>query len=79
MWIATWTGGLNLWQAEGAFTHYRHDETDPESLGHDRVFSVAGDGNRRLWVATDGGGLNLLPSGREAGTFAATGTIRAIP
>ena len=40
------------------FTRYVHDPDDPWSLGHDRVRAVYEDRDGRLWVGTDGGGLD---------------------
>ncbi len=75
LWIGT-SKGLNrlvVSAAEGfdatqaAFTHYRYDATDPNSLSHDMVMAIAADQAGALWVGTNGGGLNKL--NREQGTF----------
>jgi len=69
LWVGT-DGGLDRLDAgagtssaaalRGGFVHYRHDPADPGSLGHDQVFALLEDRRGRLWVATNGGGLDLL-------------------
>ncbi len=63
LWIGTYDGGLNRYLGDGvdgrgAFARFRHDPADPASLGNERIFSLAEDTTGRLWLATDGGGLN---------------------
>lgn len=69
LWIGTEGGGLNrlvLSEVEGLdrhterFVHYRHDPSEPESLGVDAVSVLCEDRNGDLWVGTLGGGLNKL-------------------
>ncbi|MEZ4777200.1 MAG: two-component regulator propeller domain-containing protein [Bacteroidia bacterium] len=71
MWLGTWDGGLNLavpcedekGNASYTFRHFTHDISDPTSISSDNVWSIFEDKNRRLWVGTFGGGLNLLLPG----------------
>ncbi|MEE8524834.1 MAG: two-component regulator propeller domain-containing protein, partial [Thermoanaerobaculia bacterium] len=58
MWFGT-RYGLSRYDGY-RFLIFRHDPDDPGSLSDDAITSIleARDGN--LWVATDGGGLNLL-------------------
>ncbi len=42
------------------FLNFRHDPQDPSSLSHDAVTSLLEDREGNLWVATDGGGLDLF-------------------
>ena len=35
-----------------------HDPRDPDSISSDNVRSILEDNQKRLWIATDGGGLN---------------------
>jgi diguanylate cyclase (GGDEF)-like protein len=43
----------------GTFTHLRHDEEKANSLSNDKVRIVFIDSRQRIWVGTEGGGLNL--------------------
>jgi signal transduction histidine kinase/ligand-binding sensor domain-containing protein len=60
LWVGTGYGGVNLWgEAEGRFTHLRHDPADPNSLSHDQVLSILEDpAGDSVWIGTGGGGLN---------------------
>jgi diguanylate cyclase (GGDEF)-like protein/PAS domain S-box-containing protein len=68
-----WAGsldGLNvLRHGARTFLHYRHDEANPRSLSNDRAACLYEDRRGRLWVGTQGGGLNLVDP--QAGTFTA--------
>ena len=81
MWLGTIDGGLNRFvppppgsdgqasQTPPAFTHYRHDPDDSQSLSHDRVVSILerrDETRRELWLGTYGG-LNRLDL--ETGLF----------
>ncbi|HEX7031097.1 MAG TPA: diguanylate cyclase [Gammaproteobacteria bacterium] len=60
LWIGTYGGGVSrLVLAEGAFTHFRHEENNAQSLRSDFVFRLAINPDGRLWVLTDKG-LDLL-------------------
>lgn len=67
-------GGLNRFDGgppkreTGTFTRYLHDPEDPTSLGQDVVSAIVEDQQGRLWVGTQGGGLQALD--RESGAFA---------
>jgi signal transduction histidine kinase/ligand-binding sensor domain-containing protein len=55
LWIGT-RGGLDRFDLETArFSHYRHDEEDPQSLVDNEVLVLYQDRARRLWVGTSGG------------------------
>ncbi len=64
MWIGTKGNGLLRMQRRGGevweITRFTHSASDPWSLSHDDVYSVAEDAKGRIWVATFGGGINLL-------------------
>ncbi len=60
LWLGTHGGGLDLHRGGGVFAHFRHDPAKPTSLSNDRVLALAEDADGRLWLATDGGGLNRL-------------------
>jgi signal transduction histidine kinase/ligand-binding sensor domain-containing protein len=62
LWVGTEDGGLNRFDrfsgdtlGEGAFTRYRHDDVDLQSLAHDRVKAIFADSAGRLWVGTQNG------------------------
>ncbi|MBN2048590.1 MAG: diguanylate cyclase [Anaerolineaceae bacterium] len=57
MWFGT-QNGLNRYDGY-EFRAFYHDPTQPGSLGNSNVFSLYEDSKQRLWVGTDGGGLNL--------------------
>jgi len=46
--------------APEGFIHFQHDPRDPDSLGHDEVWGLAEDAGGGIWVATYGGGLDLI-------------------
>jgi signal transduction histidine kinase/ligand-binding sensor domain-containing protein len=58
MWIGT-TGGLSRYK-DGAFTNY----TTANGLSNDYVRDVFEDADSSFWLATYGGGLNLLRDGK---------------
>jgi diguanylate cyclase (GGDEF)-like protein/PAS domain S-box-containing protein len=66
-----WAGSLDglslLRHGTRSFVHYHHDDGDPKSLSDDRASCTYEDRQGRLWVGTQGGGLNLMD--REAGRF----------
>lgn len=49
------------------FTRYKHDPNDPNSLSHDRAWSILRGRSGHLWIATFGGGLNKFDP--EKGQF----------
>ncbi|MCH9651096.1 MAG: response regulator [Deltaproteobacteria bacterium] len=65
MWFGT-QEGLNRYDGY-EFHTFLHDPRDPSSLAHDSIKAVLVDQEGRLWVGTDGGGLNLLD--RATGSF----------
>jgi diguanylate cyclase (GGDEF)-like protein/PAS domain S-box-containing protein len=64
LWIGTKDAGLDMSTATGSaptrFAHYRHDPRDPRSLSHDEIWGLAESPSGEIWVATYGGGLNVL-------------------
>jgi diguanylate cyclase (GGDEF)-like protein/PAS domain S-box-containing protein len=68
-----WAGSLDglsvLRHGARSFVHYHHDEANPQSLSNDRADCLYEDRRGRLWVGTQGGGLNLVDP--RAGTFTA--------
>ncbi|MGH7451859.1 MAG: ligand-binding sensor domain-containing protein, partial [bacterium] len=70
-------GGLNRFDTKsGAFTHYRHNPSDPNSIGSDIVWPLHEDKHGALWVETSAGLAKLVLEGSDrqtptgvAGTF----------
>jgi ligand-binding sensor domain-containing protein len=66
LWIGTLGGGLSLFNIHTqVFTHYRHLETDYNTLSKNSVMSVFKDRQNNLWVGTIGGGLNFSDNSRK--------------
>ncbi|HET6318802.1 MAG TPA: two-component regulator propeller domain-containing protein, partial [Chloroflexota bacterium] len=64
LWIATYGGGVyRLNQATGAFTAFRNNPADPNSLANDQARQLRFDPAGNLWITTNGGGLNRLDPG----------------
>ncbi|HLP77839.1 MAG TPA: two-component regulator propeller domain-containing protein, partial [Candidatus Paceibacterota bacterium] len=66
MWFGSWLDGLHRFDG-GSFKAYRHEATNPGSIGFDSVYLVFEDRQRMLWVGTLGGGLDRYD--RETDTF----------
>ncbi|MEK6480708.1 two-component regulator propeller domain-containing protein [Catalinimonas sp. 4WD22] len=68
LWMATWDGGLNMYDRnKDFFVSYQTDEKDPKTISSNLVNSVLIDREDNFWVGTKGGGLDLFH--REDGTF----------
>ena len=76
IWIATgmpWfnqdpqDGGLNRLNADGTFTRYMHDSTNPYSLINNKVGAIFEDSRGNFWVGTGGDGLHIMD--RKTGRF----------
>ncbi len=81
LWVGT-RNGLNLVDcATEAVERILPDSTDPQSLSAGQVSSLLTDGKGRLWVATEGGGINLLERRDEEGRarFRHFGTAEGLP
>ncbi len=86
LWFGTYEQGLFRYnKSTDTFTNFKHDPTDPESLGINDVRVIFEDSKHNLWVGTNWGGLNLLD--RATGKFTrytinnsaiSSGDIRAI-
>jgi ligand-binding sensor domain-containing protein/signal transduction histidine kinase len=72
IWIATSEGGLDkVTEAKDErlqFQHFQYSSTEAGSLGSNSPMIVYEDSRGRLWVGTDGSGLNLLDN--KTGKFA---------
>jgi signal transduction histidine kinase/ligand-binding sensor domain-containing protein/DNA-binding response OmpR family regulator len=61
LWIATQTGGLNLFDpATGKFIHFMNNPADKSSLSNNEVSCILNDVPNKLWLGTYGGGLNYF-------------------
>jgi ligand-binding sensor domain-containing protein len=59
IWIGTHGGGLNRFNRDkNTFSHFRHNPSDPKTLGCDTVMYILEDDYGNLWIATWGGGLD---------------------
>ncbi|MBN1396457.1 MAG: PAS domain S-box protein [Bacteroidetes bacterium] len=71
LWIGSDYGGVNkLDRGKTKFLHYRKKLNDPNSLSSDLVSSICEtneNGEKILWIATEGGGLNKF--NRRRNTF----------
>jgi signal transduction histidine kinase/ligand-binding sensor domain-containing protein len=76
IWIATgfpWfnqdpqDGGLNRLNADGTFTQYKHDSTNPHSLINNKIGAIFEDSRGNFWVGTGGDGLHIMD--RKTGRF----------
>lgn len=47
-----------------AVSHYRHHPDDAYSLSNDNIYALRQDNQGRIWIATYGGGLNLMDGER---------------
>lgn len=64
IWMGSkWDGIIRLSpKKDGSFQirNYVHKEEDPYSLSNNSVYCIYQDSKKRMWIATHGGGINLL-------------------
>jgi DNA-binding CsgD family transcriptional regulator len=78
LWVATYGGGLDRFDPErNEFSHFRHRDGDPASLGDDKVYCLHEDRQGTLWIGTNSGGLNRFD--RRSGRFAVYTTEDGLP
>ena len=75
IWTGLWGSGINFLNNDATlFNSYRYS---PNSLGSDLstriVSTVCMDRKERLWIGTDGGGINVLENGQRTATYTAHG------
>jgi signal transduction histidine kinase/ligand-binding sensor domain-containing protein/DNA-binding response OmpR family regulator len=63
MWFGT-RDGLNKYDGY-RFTVYKNDSKDPNSISNNFVTDMLEDSNGNIWIATWGGGLNMLNEGKN--------------
>ena len=59
LWLAPYQGGLECYSLQGHGKLLYHYTTENSLLGHNSVTDIKEFGNE-LWIATDGGGINIL-------------------
>ena len=69
LWLGSYDGLIRFDPRAEAFTSYRHDPRNPQSISSDEVWAAHEDASGRLWVGT-ASGLNELD--RTRGTFTRT-------
>ena len=69
VWLSSKDHGLFKMSStdDGQYTikNYKHDPDNPQSLGDNRAYLSQEDMQGNIWVATYGGGVNLMPKGTE--------------
>ncbi len=63
LWVGTSEGLSRLNRNDrlsARFTHYRHDKSDPSSIGYGPCNNIYEDHSGVLWIASDGTGLNKV-------------------
>jgi len=61
LWIAVKDAGVARWsRATDTFTVYRHNASDPQSLGSDAVRTLMLGPDGRVWVGTSNAGLDVM-------------------
>ncbi len=72
IWIGIEGSGLDLLNrgesgTANSFTHFQHEKNNPHSLNHNSISALLEDSKSRIWIATDGGGLDMFDE--ETGGF----------
>ena len=66
IWVGTKGEGLYRLTPDSSggysIAHFVHSDDDLYSLNHNQIYCVEEDDSGRIWIATFGGGLNMLPS-----------------
>ncbi|MEP6584619.1 MAG: two-component regulator propeller domain-containing protein, partial [Ginsengibacter sp.] len=61
IWIGTDGGGLNLFDpTTGNFTHYKHEQGNPNSICGNYVLNICEDSQNNLWIGTWGDGVTVF-------------------
>lgn len=62
LWIGHYRSGVSFSSLDKfkKYNHYFKSPTDPNSISNDIITAITEDENGKVWIATDGGGLNLL-------------------
>ncbi len=62
LWVGTFGAGLNRIDPQGNVDWFRHDKSDPNSIGGNRVLTISRDKEGELWIGTERGGVNRFVS-----------------
>lgn len=63
LWLATYGAGIDRFDpVTNHFTHFKHDENDPQSISSNLAWLLYLDAQDSLWVGTQSAGLNLAPA-----------------
>ena len=66
LWFGSYSQGLFRYNKEtDSFTNFIHKAGDPSSIGLNDVRVILQDSKNNLWVGTNGGGLSMLPAGKD--------------
>jgi signal transduction histidine kinase/ligand-binding sensor domain-containing protein/DNA-binding response OmpR family regulator len=66
LWFGSYSQGLFRYNKQtDAFTNFIHKADDPSSIGLNDVRVILQDSKSNLWVGTNGGGLSMLPQGKD--------------
>lgn len=78
IWVATYVEGVFCYDVHRKkWKHYTWDQTNPHSLPYNKVVSIYEDSQKRLWFATEGGGIcRFIP---ETNTFIRYGMEKGFP
>ena len=72
IWIGTDEGLNSVIKNEqneiSGFNRYLNIPNDSRSLSHNEIYAICEDNSGKLWIGTNGGGLNLLDSNRKSFT-----------
>ncbi len=68
LWLGTRAKGLVILKpdGQGGYTTYRYQqEAKTGALSHNKIFDIKGDSQGRVWIATLGGGVNVVEQGYD--------------
>lgn len=67
IWLGTRRDGIRILKPKGgnSFDIYTCKSGEPGGLTSDAVFDITGDPSDRIWIATLGGGINVIDSGYD--------------
>ena len=66
LWFGSYSQGLFRYNKEtDSFTNFIHKAGDPSSISLNDVRVILQDSKSNLWVGTNGGGLSMLPAGKD--------------
>ncbi len=69
LWSGSFGGGLFRYDAaRRELTHYTHEPANLSGISHNTIHFIVEDRDGRLWIGTNGGGLNVLPPNRDRHT-----------